>query len=227
MKTKTPSNEDKGCNKGIFCDYGEQGFSLIEEESFLDYVKNARIQFVKYVSAQTWETNRETALKPKTMESKLISMVSYILEQDKLEFIPKGKDYADEWSDFCLIKLDAITEYANFLKQPLELGMFVPCDLDGNVLIKHNSYDSDINDYSKAKERVIFEGFSISQYKAPKLVISTFLEIEFWEYSNKNVEIYLTDFSVEKPFKVAIKTIEDLIPYNLTLSNNKSKELNL
>ena len=31
--------------------------------------------------------------------------------------------------------------YANFLKQPLTLGMFIPCDLDGNVLEEPFNYE--------------------------------------------------------------------------------------
>ena len=31
-------------------------------------------------------------------------------------------------------------KYANFLKRPLELGMFIPCDKDGNVLEKPQYY---------------------------------------------------------------------------------------
>ena len=42
---------------------------------------------------------------------------------------------------------DSIVKYANFLKQPLKLEMFVPCDEDGNVLEKpkKTDYQVDIN----------------------------------------------------------------------------------
>ena len=63
--------------------------------------------------------------------------------------------------------------YANFLKKPLELGMFVPCDLEGNVLeepkmynlpteaasvMSKENYKSCVKEYRKyqeAKERVL------------------------------------------------------------------------
>ena len=48
---------------------------------------------------------------------KLISMVDYVLKVAEEQF------YGTQ-----------IYDYANFLKQPLELGMFIPCDEDGNVL---------------------------------------------------------------------------------------------
>ncbi|WP_299524141.1 hypothetical protein [uncultured Lutibacter sp.] len=57
---------------------------------------------------------------------KLISMVDYVLEQEV-------KLYEDE-TGFLNDRLVNIFRYANFLKQPLELGMFIPCDEDGNVL---------------------------------------------------------------------------------------------
>jgi hypothetical protein len=51
----------------------------------------------------------------------LISMTDFVLEQVN----PKNTD-----SQFC----EKIIYYANFLKQPLKLEMFVPCDEDSNVL---------------------------------------------------------------------------------------------
>ena len=54
---------------------------------------------------------------------------------------------------------DLVLNYATFLKQPLELWMFVPCDEDGNVLIEpigqNPIYWS--REYQKAKERCLFE----------------------------------------------------------------------
>lgn len=64
-----------------------------------------------------------------------------------------------------------ILNYARFLKQPLKLEMFVPCDEDGNVLEEPKGWSNgecDIYDccsiccceqYKKAKEKVLFEGF--------------------------------------------------------------------
>ena len=64
-------------------------------------------------------------------------------------------------------------KYARFLKQPLELGIFVPCDEDGSVLEQPITYWNWIEsdgllqpyddkmkeywDYYKAKERVLFD----------------------------------------------------------------------
>lgn len=63
-----------------------------------------------------------------------------------------------------------IWNYAAFLKQPLKLEMFVPCDENGNVLQEpkekvfsreNGAYEFDeyCKIYEKAKEKVLFEGF--------------------------------------------------------------------
>jgi hypothetical protein len=71
-------------------------------------------------------------------------------------------------------------KYANFLKQPLKLWMFLPCDESENVLNKStmskNTCEDDCNHkgcvaemnecikYQQAKERCLFEGFEIKYY---------------------------------------------------------------
>lgn len=63
----------------------------------------------------------------------------------------------------------AVNAYANFLKQPLKLEMFVPCDDDGNVLEEpidcQCSCDSEEDycicklkeEYQEAKKKVLFD----------------------------------------------------------------------
>ena len=77
---------------------------------------------------------------------------------------------------------NSLEKYAKFLKQPLKLEMFVPCDDDGNVWeypptkeewewAQKDSADAEQSFkqkeyyYEKAKERVLFEGFKIYDYK--------------------------------------------------------------
>ena len=69
--------------------------------------------------------------------------------------------------------LKQIFSYAELLKQPLKLEMFVPCDENGNILEEpqmrpeRNSFDEEdmdydaqeLYDYIKAKKKVLFEGF--------------------------------------------------------------------
>lgn len=59
------------------------------------------------------------------------------------------------------VLIESMFNYANFLKQPLELGMFVPCDEDGNIL-EEPDCNLDIRmvemkEYQQAKERCLFE----------------------------------------------------------------------
>ncbi|NML70009.1 hypothetical protein HHL23_09370 [Chryseobacterium sp. RP-3-3] len=49
---------------------------------------------------------------------------------------------------------EVVRNYATFLKQPLTLGMFVPCD-EHNIPLPY--FIS--NEWFKAKEKVLFEGF--------------------------------------------------------------------
>lgn len=94
---------------------------------------------------------------------KLISMVDFVLEES-------DKIYNKEDANIFASKVNT---YASFLKQPLKLGMFVPCDEDGNVLeepkkenylTESGLYQTDchtkaIKRYQKAKEKVLFNGF--------------------------------------------------------------------
>ena len=67
-------------------------------------------------------------------------------------------------------EIDKVWNYAQFLKQPLKLGMFVPCDEDGNVLeepvYSEPTSENEIGDldelvyqYNLSKNSVYFEGF--------------------------------------------------------------------
>lgn len=98
---------------------------------------------------------------------KLISMVEFVLEQAKL------KNDAYELAHLLI-------DYANFLKQPLTLGMFVPAKfIDGEWVvleepdpIKNSTsegnfleYDEDyLKEYQEAKDKVLFKGAKIDRY---------------------------------------------------------------
>lgn len=85
---------------------------------------------------------------------KLLSMTDFVLENAKQPYV-EGTKYKD------------LVNYAKFLKQPLNIGMFVPCDEDGDVLEKPEDYENrlpnmmtEYNDevyrYKQAKEKVLF-----------------------------------------------------------------------
>lgn len=97
---------------------------------------------------------------------KLISITDFVLEQSKRIMNVEITHLESH---------NQIVNYANFLKQPLKLEMFVPCDEDGNVFDKKSIYaDKDkyhmfesekFDAYQKAKEKVLFEGIDLDTAK--------------------------------------------------------------
>lgn len=104
---------------------------------------------------------------PTDASHKLIPMTTFVIEYYSNE------GYAD------LQILSLMKNYANFLKQSLTLGMFVPVDEQGNVLKEPKNYASwkslEHNDgkrtdvsgfeeyaaYQKAEQNCMFEGFKV------------------------------------------------------------------
>lgn len=90
----------------------------------------------------------------------LISMTDFILEQSKiLNSIYKQASSSSQIHKSRIDYIFTTQNYANFLKQPLTLGMFIPVDDDGSVV---SNVVTDINYfgihiYEKAKEKVLFE----------------------------------------------------------------------
>jgi hypothetical protein len=140
----------------------------------------------------------------------LISMVQFVLE------ISKGYNSDNIWDDSVFVDFAKIELYAQFLCTPLKLGMFIPCDEDGNVLEKPIINDSNLIEeqahkdafhsavWHKAKDRVLFDGFESCQRNGNKDCIV-----------HKESD---THFLI--PITIPNKTIESLIPFNLTLTNN-------
>lgn len=128
---------------------------------------------------------------------KLISMTDFVLQRAKKSILPLN--VIETFKEGGKIT-NEIFNYANFLKQPLKLEMFVPCDEEGNVLeepdkefeLSYWDCSTKISKYQQAKEKVLFEGFRVSKAKL-------FINSE--------------------------KTIEDLIKYDLTLTPNATKQI--
>ena len=101
----------------------------------------------------------------------LIPMTDFVIEIDENK--PKFKNFSSfsEINQYEINGYNKIRNYATFLKQPLKLEMFVPCDENGNILEEpqmrpeRNSFDEEdmdydaqeLYDYIKAKEKVLFE----------------------------------------------------------------------
>jgi hypothetical protein len=133
----------------------------------------------------------------------LIPMTYFVLEQ---------KYVKQSTSEF----KEVILKYAFFLNQPLKLEMFVPCDEDGNILEEPEFFykqenlkdlkgmklliaeetNKRVSEYQKAKEKVIFEGFTL--------------------YPNNDNFLQKGNILIDIS---KLRTVEDLIPYNLELKN--------
>lgn len=99
----------------------------------------------------------------------LVSMTDFVISQIKTE-----STVNDSFKKY----LADIRNYALFLKQPLTLGMFVPCDEKENVLEEPKGFNEwhkwgissklehseiiDCQKYWKAKEKVLFKGFEVN-----------------------------------------------------------------
>lgn len=137
---------------------------------------------------------------------KLIPMTTFVLEQIKEKTgLEKLGGVANA--------LHVIHNYANFLKQPLEIWMFVTCDDNGVVLdepkttnIQDANFDIDeMENWNKAKDRVLFEGFTFKEIKT-----------SYEHYYIVNNE-KITWLSWNKS-----KTVENLLDYNQEIKLTKS-----
>ena len=102
-------------------------------------------------------------------------MTDYVLQEQK------GGQQVNSITSQLHYELRSIKKYAKFLKQPLKLEMFVPCDEDGNFFkepeefkkwIKSDHYFNASESvthqcrmYKKALEKVLFKGFDLSTAK--------------------------------------------------------------
>ena len=131
-----------------------------------------------------------------------------------LEFRKKLKNVSD--SEYRRLR----DNYDDFLEQPLKLEMFVPCDEEGDILEEPTNYEkrllnmmTEYNDevytYYQAKAKVLFEG------------------IEFRKNGGVNFLTIKEDTFAFFDFNVKFKnlTIEDLIKYDLQLTENAVKQI--
>ena len=98
--------------------------------------------------------------KPMLCDGFLIPMTDFVLRINEIE--KEIDQFFDSWR---MNQLRIIENYAKFLKQPLKLEMFVPCDDEGIVLEEYvDEHTTQIfaqyqYDLDKAKEKILFEGF--------------------------------------------------------------------
>lgn len=154
---------------------------------------------------------------------KLISMTDYVLEQISINQF--DEDFTSK-----------VVNYAKFLKQPIKLGMFIPCDENDVPLDCPHNYgllhlyptgdflmDASFKcalEYKQAKERVVFEGFELIK-PSDKCYILFYKE-------NTNCQFLLkSDFSFSLREYKDDEITEDLVQYNLTITDNAVKKYGL
>ena len=109
------------------------------------------------------------------------------------------------------------SQHVNLLTQPIKLGMFIPCDKNGNVLEEPICYGvgdeqyfgSRMDEYKEAQERVLFKGFDVDYFNST---------IGF-SVDEKYLRYWKTKQFFELGNKV-VKTIKDLTHLNLELTDN-------
>ena len=132
---------------------------------------------------------------------KLISNTSFgkLCKSKEKEF-PTRNVYLDWYEEIR-------TNFDKFLKQPLKLEMFVPCDEDGDILHEPKDYEqrlpnmmTEYNDeiyrYKQAKEKVLFENIPVAQ---AKWLVNSFSTIEsLSDISNTITPIYLNNNAIKQ-----------------------------
>lgn len=114
-------------------------------------------------------------------------------------------------------KLELIEKYAQFLKQPLTLGMFVPCDEEGNYLKEQpewcfanvgSEHFKKQKKYWEAKEKVLFKGFETDEdpYYTFRIKYKCFWAA-FYGVEGKHIEYLLQMFTDVELTESAIKQI--------------------
>ena len=140
---------------------------------------------------------------------KLISMTAFVFKQAMITVTAKSVK-----EDFDPVnKLNAINRYAEFLIQPLFLGMFVPTDENGNILeeperIHFNDgfdYKAELDVYNEAKYKVLFEGFTLDEIGKNQFIVN---------YSDEDGD--------ERLWIMEDETIEDLLGMNFEFELSKS-----
>lgn len=145
-----------------------------------------------------------------------------------IEFVFFVQTYSEEPLTDLQI-LNKITSYAEFLKQPLTLGIFVPVDEKGNVLkeeLKYSFATEESNagirhkNYREAQNKVLFEGFNIVKSDIETLNHTIFVE-------NKKGEQVGYNKSWEDNWNFYGITIENLVGFELELSESALKQIGI
>lgn len=141
-------------------------------------------------------------------------MVDFVLEQERL-WHEEGMFNTDV--------LDNVMNYANFLKKPLTKGMFIPCDLEGNVLEYNKNHYEEFCD----KEAVcrVFSEKEVEYEQAKERVL--FAEFEFSRENDHYVFLKREGIYTHLISKIYKETVQDMAKYDFKLTATAIKQLGL
>jgi hypothetical protein len=117
--------------------------------------------------------------------------------------------------------IESVFAQAELLDTPVKQGLFIPCDLEGNILplpAEHlenrNLYYQELKIYQEALKRVLFKGFYIEESKPDKFG-NTIKAIT-------NGVVYVYWHNVDRGWYVShgIYKVEDLAKFNLELERH-------
>lgn len=171
---------------------------------------------------------------------KLLSMTDFVLQVVQIPNVNEAISWEQTEN-----RLNKIYQYSLFLKQPLKLEMFVPCDDEGNFLNEPNKkdyvfehhpelvgnpkeynedkYRDDCLEWIMAKEKVLFEGFVFTENQKYSVINKIDLSVSPYGINNERLQITkLTEGKFHTWFQLF--TIEDLIQCNLKLTQNALKQ---
>lgn len=144
---------------------------------------------------------------------KLISMVDFVLQQRMTSDQINDASF-QQIQNHIATYYDKVFAYANFLKQPLNLGMFVPCH-DGKIIphpdenLEFGNEDSFFwnlhkTQYKEAKEKVLFKDCEARKIRDHYVVF----------YNSKQLWLSWTN-----------RTVEDLINREVELTESAIKQI--
>ena len=158
---------------------------------------------------------------------KLISMTDYVLERSDKSILQYT--ISETFKNGAKIT-NEIFEYAKFLKTPLTISMFIPCDKTGNVLNEVKEFDNSVGsdenynralrNYKIAKENVLFKGFSIKERNCNssffKYIENGFIAVYYFNEKFSGYAItaqsqQVNSFSVIRVIDIAVAQNSELI----------------
>jgi len=183
---------------------------------------NGAHSFTEGATFETDENINEFLKEEKTMEAiYLQSMTDFVLKVVQTPNINEAICWEQTEG-----RLNKIYQYSLFLKQPLQLGFFVPCDENGNVLDPSDVFKSCEKGflYGKAKERVLFKGFVFEESQKEALKNNTQLSVSI-DTENSFYVTHRLNGKWHTWFN--LKTVEDLIKCKIELTETATKQIGL